>query len=329
MRLHTPRNPKKSEFNFDHFQSSPKIKTKVYVTCCVQCGVQLNDDSVGTKSLCGTCDISGADTVYTGPQQQQNSYLTFTGKNTNLLKTTINKTENITTFAQQKQQIIDEYRQLWSVYKDKHIIPDHLLNHAAHAFVESQEIKKNANESHVKRADHKKNIMGIFLREACLKHGKILLSHGEIATFMQLNSKSFARGEKYVQQFKEEEEEDDEYKIIESQINAIFARLQYIGANYQSLKSIINEQVMICIQKNIGRDSTLPSIVVGVSFVVINRCPDETMVKKCKLNEFADKVKIRQNTISKVITEINSYHSHFKKPIYKKYNLNHKKLDFK
>jgi hypothetical protein len=325
MRLHIPGTPKKSNFNFDNFQSSPKLSTKVYVTCCVQCGVQLNDNSVGTKSLCGTCDISGTDTVYTGPQQQQNSYLTFTGKNTNLLKTSTNKTENVTTFAQQKQQIIDEYRQLWSVYPDKHIIPDHLLNHAAHAFVESQEIKKNANESHVKRADHKKNIMGIFLRQACLNHGKILLSYGEVATFMQLDSKSFARGKKYVQQFKEDENEDE---IIEAQINSVFARLGYIGVNYQSLKSIIHEQVIICVEKNIGFDSTLPSIVVGVAFVIINRCPDESMVKKCNLSKFAAEIKIRQNTIGKIITAINDYHSHFK-PIYKKYKLNSKKNDFK
>lgn len=324
MRLHSTTPSPKNTVDIKAFESKIKPKVKVHVTYCVQCDTQLSESAVGTKSLCGRCDISGSDTVYTGPQQHHTSYITFTGRNISQLKTQSSKSDNITTFEQQKQQIIDEYRQYWMEYPDKHIIPDHILNYAAHNFVESQEIKKNAKESYVKRADHKKNIMGVFLKEACFNKGGILLSYGEISTFMQLDNKSFARGEKYVHQFKEEEDED---QIIKGNINAIFLRLGYTDEGYSVLKSVIHELVNICIEKNIGFDSALSSKVAGVTFVVINRCPDESMVKKCKISDYSALVKIRQNTINKIITALSDYHSHFK-PTYKKYKLNKKKQAF-
>jgi hypothetical protein len=70
--------------------------------------------------------------------------------------------------------------------------------------------------------------------------------------------------------------------------------------------------VQTAIAKRIGASSILRSKVAGAAFSVLRRCKDKSLILRAPtLGEFCTSYKIRKNTIGNMLSQLDSYHSHF------------------
>jgi hypothetical protein len=275
---------------------------------CTQCGTHLED---ATVYLCNKCNITCEPDVSDVAVVLTSARLRVVGTNSNQLQPDLYRSGNGNTSDIQRKQIYDEYCMYRAKYIESHdyAFPLDACSRAADNYNMVQ-------KHYVKRAQNKKAIMAACLYHACISIG-FYPGKPELAAFMQLPSKGIARGLNFMRACASDNKVEIDIDADECTpaITTLFAQLEYDGPQYDGLKIAVHNIVNFAIEKNICINSTLSSKVAGVTFAVIRRCTDKSLVHTpITIKEFCG-TRIRKNTVDRVTRVLASYHSHFA-PLY-------------
>lgn len=281
---------------------------------CTQCGTHLEDATVYLCNNCSiTCepDATGIAAVLTSAR------LRVVGTNSNQLQPDLYRSGSGNTSDIQRKQIYDEY----CLYRAKYI-ESHDYAFPMDACSRAADNYNMVQKHYVKRAQNKKAIMAACLYHACISIG-FYPGNSELAAFMQLPSKGIARGLNFIRACASEGQVDIDVDADECTptITTLFVQLEYDGPQYDELKHAVHSIVDFAIEKNICINSTLSSKVAGITFAVIRRCTDKSLIPApITIKEFCG-TRIRKNTVDRVTRVLAAYHSYFV-PLYLEFGLN-------
>lgn len=164
--------------------------------------------------------------------------------------------------------------------------------------------------SKVHRSNMKYKILAKILSHQAAAEG-IIYKETNIADFMQLEKRGFARGDGYVRAVCEDNNLniDMNYNTLEAHIQTSFNNMEIMleGRLYVRQKRFIVSLVERSIQKHIGIGSVLRSKVIAATYEVLNK----TVNHPPSLDIVAKKCQIRKHTIKRFLLEIAAHKSHF------------------
>jgi transcription initiation factor TFIIIB Brf1 subunit/transcription initiation factor TFIIB len=165
----------------------------------------------------------------------------------------------------------------------------------------------------VKRSQNKKYIMAACLKIGCRDIG-FAPGTTEIASFMQLPSKGTAKGTNFVRGLEADGLVDMDVNAdpCKAEIMTFFVYLGFDGAGFAVFREAVYNIVQTAIRNNIAPNSVSRSKVAGAMYAVLRRCENkELLPKPPNLQEFCLAIKIRRNTVERVLVQLEAYHSYF------------------
>lgn len=291
---------------------------------CRACGGSLRPGTDGLERVCDGCGL-----VVEGDSAQPEEddaprapaaapRLQVVGPGSGQLQPDLYRSGEGTTAAEQRKQVYEEYKAYRQLYVEAggRAFPLDACERAADHYNRVQHVC-------VKRSQNKKRIMAACFYQACLELG-FAPTKIEVAAFMQLPNKGIAGGTNFIRAFAADGKMDGVDVNIDPcypEINTLFAAVGLEGDRYRPLADAVHEIVETATREHIGASSILRSKVAGAAFTVFRRCRDKSLVPKApSLNEFCQSYRIRKNTISSIISQLDAYHSFFE-PIYRRRGL--------
>jgi hypothetical protein len=279
-------------------------------TCSV-CGTVMGRRSTGFDFYCDSCGLvregaSDGDEQQTHPAAT--TRLRIVGPGSNQLQPDLYRAGASDTTTAQKKQITEEYRRYRQMFIDcgGRAFPINACECAAEYY---NEVQKRC----VKRSQNKKLIMAACFWLACI-HLKFAPERKDVAQLMQLDRLGFAAGENFIRELVASDRTvaidiDEDHCMPE--INTIFAKLGYVGDDFNHLRDAVYDIVQTAIRNNIGTNSILHSKVAGATYVVLLRSRSPLVRRIVPIQDFCTKYNIRKNTIERFIRCIADYHSYF------------------
>jgi len=311
----------------DDQQSTSKIKdsqTDEVICDLCSCGGALKSYTNGYKKICDDCGlVSDTDGQLFDGLELDNQVVTclrIVGPGSSQLQSDLYKSGTANT-SNQKARVFEDLQRLKSRYasdKGKNF-PTDVLKLTAEYY---HDVQKEC----VKRNNNKKCILAACLRIACWNKD-FAPSNIEIAEFMGLDRKGFAKGEKFILTLVAAGRMDININSDPTipTITTIFAIIGLIGVEYDELKQASFCIVDVALDNNIGTSSVIRSKVAGAIYDVILRSQKSEKFKKLFRTpignrEFYSSGMVKKNTVDKFLTELFDYHSYFVN-VYKKYGL--------
>lgn len=270
----------------------------------------------GLNDMSHTCD--GCGLVVEGdleepddeaPRQPPNSArLRIVGPNSNQLQPDLYRCSASNTPLTQRRLILEEFRDYRQRYIEagKRAFP---LDACALAADHYNQVQQTC----VKRSQNKKFIMAGCFYVACLQLD-FAPNIVEVAEFVQLPSKGFARGLNFLRSLAADGKIngiDLDVDRASPEITTLFANLGLEGAQYAPLHDAVLDVVETAIRENIATGSFLRSKVAGATFAVLLRCRDRQLLPAPPTAQQFAQAKVRRNTANKVVAQLEAYHSFF------------------
>lgn len=213
---------------------------------------------------------------------------------------------------QQLKSIREEYKRYNWLYKNEGGNPLHevALEEAARIYNTVQRM------GYVKRSQCKRSIMAAALYRGCIERD-FIRSPAEVAAFMRLPSGGIAKGDDFLRQVDADHGLgiDMNKDTCGAHVRTTFCYLKLQDDKYQPLRKAVQAVVQTAVSKRIATSSQMKSKVIAVTYVVLTRAGHPTT-----LDEVREKCRIRKNTITKCLAELDAYHSYFVS-VYRKHGL--------
>lgn len=160
---------------------------------------------------------------------------------------------------------------------------------------------------YVKRSQCKRSIMAAALYRGCIERN-FIRSPAEVAAFMQLPSGGIAKGDDFLRQVDADHGLgiDMNKNTCAAHIQTTFCYLKLQGDKHQPLREAVKAVVQTAVTKRIGTSSQMKSKVIAATYAVLTRAGHPIT-----LDEVRESCRIRKNTITKFMAELDAYHSHF------------------
>lgn len=290
------------------------------LNCCRHCSGPLRSGNHSTELVCDDCgyvvdcDVSMTEmptcTVESGK-------IRLVGANSVFLRANMHRTTRSNATEVRKRYILEDYKRFRRAFQ-----ADHGKNIPLTVCETATELYNAVQENCVKRSQNKKLIMAACLWRSCLAEN-FAPSFAEIATFMKLPHKGFAKGENFLRFLVSDEKMDldMEFDPTMPTIVTFFEKLMLRGDRYMNLHLAAYEIIKIADENNIGVSSMLRSKVAGSVYSVLSRCSDSSLVaQSVDINQYSKLVEVGLTTIKRFLMDIHDYHSYFE-GCYKKFGL--------
>jgi hypothetical protein len=281
---------------------------------CLECGGLVFCATNNLSRVCGGCGLvvegdSAEPEEDEGPRAApRNARLRIVGPGSGQLQPDLYRSGEGTTSATQTKQVYDEYLLYRQMYVEAggRAFPLNALDQAAFHY-------NSVQRQLVKRSLNKKHIMACCLEIGCRDIG-FAPGRTEIAAFMQLPSKGTAKGTNFIRKLEADGliDVDVNGDPRPAEIMTFFTYLGFGGDAHAPLRKAAYEVVQVATLNHIAPNSVARSKTAGATYVVLRRCKDKALVPKPpNLQEFCQSIKIRRNTVERVLVQLEAYHSYF------------------
>lgn len=300
-----------TSFDLEHYNIKFDFK-------CSLCDLELT--KIDTYYLCDSCgnireDLQDpVDHIKLMHQSQMNSHIRIVGPNAQLLQSNLYKSTISNYSTIQKITVEKILQKCRKKYLDKGLSSPIPINVCRKAVDLYNEVQQHC----IKRSENKNVIIA-----ACIYTAGNLLSflptNQEIADFMGLSTRGIAKGINFLIKLRSEGKLsfDINQNTLDSMILTLFEYLDIEDTEY--IEPAIIEIVDTMKKNNIGCSLYIETKAKSVTYIVLIR--NGTNID---INDYCERCKTRKNTVTNIVSLLDTYYDIFK-PIYKKYNLYYKR----